>query len=131
MVFLPVVEYFAYVAFLLLRRQSKERPQSSAVQSAFHESAEHEIRLDERNEYEDPDDPFPNVVRDFLAFLGAHPTIDVVDLFGIGRIVEFEFAGHSGVWKTDTGEWYPFHVRSQREVSASGLAFSGAHAIED
>lgn len=92
MAFLPIVEYFAYFAFF---RNSEQRSRA-AGEARFHESAEHEVRLDEGNEDDGPNDPFPDVVRDFLPLLGAHAAIDVVELFRVGRIVDFDFRSHAG-----------------------------------
>lgn len=91
MAFLPIVEYFAYFAFL----RNPEQRSGASGEARLHESAEHEIRLGERNEDDGPDNPFPNVVRHFLPLLGSHPTVDVVELFRVGRVVDFDFRGHA------------------------------------
>lgn len=139
---LSVVEYFAYFAFLLLGESEKSAESSVAGESALHQSAEHEVGLYERDENEYADDPFPDVVRDFLTLLRPHAAVDVVDLFRVGGVVEFEFAGHSRERKTDTGGWYPFRVFMQKlevgfgfhfelEVSGEVRSYQHAHRRED
>lgn len=87
MALLPIVEYFAYFAFL--RRSEQVRPASR--ESRFHQSAEHEVRLQERNDDYHAYDPLPDVVPDLSTFFGPHSAIDVIEFLGIAQVVDFDF----------------------------------------